>query len=420
MIEKNNSSAAFSSFQNKEFIWYLLARFGLIIGAQMQYTIVGWQIKEITHDALSLGLIGLAEAIPFICIAPFAGHLADIIDRKKILLVSTIFMMCSSALLFYFTLDMSTAIKNFGTLPIYGVIFMTGIARGFIGPTYFALLPQIVSRDMIPNAATWSSTIFHICAVAGPAAGGLIIGLSNESGVSHAYAASLALISLSAVFILFIKNHPLPKKESKESFIVNLSAGIRFVIGNQIVLSALSLDLFAVLFGGASALLPIFASDILKVGSQGFGFLRAAPAFGAVVMAGILAYYPPQKKAGTTLLWSVVMFGVCIIFFAISKNYYLSLFLLALSGAFDNVSVVVRHIILQLTTPEEMRGRVAAVNGMFIGSSNEIGAFESGVAARLLGLIPSVIFGGCMTIGIVGFIAKISPKLRKLDLKEME
>ena len=291
---------------------------------------------------------------------------------------------------------------------------MTGIARGFIGPTYFALLPQIVSREMIPNAATWSSTIFHICAVAGPATGGLILGFA---GMDYAYGVSFAFIALSLVFILLIKNHPLPKKESKESFIMNLSAGIRFVIGNQIVFSALSLDLFAVLFGGATALLPIFATDILQVGSQGFGFLRAAPALGAVVMAGILAYYPPQKKAGTTLLWSVVMFGVCIIFFAVSKNYYLSLFLLAVSGAFDNVSVVVRHIILQLSTPEEMRGRVAAVNGMFIGSSNEIGAFESGVAAKLLGLIPSVIFGGCMTIGIVGFIAKISPKLRKLDMK---
>ena len=162
----------FSSFQNKEFIWYLLARFALILGAQMQYTIVGWQIKELTNDALSLGLIGLAEAIPFLGIAPFAGHIADIIDRKKILLVATVVMMLSSALLFWFTLDMSSAIKNYGTLPIYSVIFLTGIARGFIGPTYFAMLPQIVSRELIPNAATWSSTIFHICAVAGPAAGG--------------------------------------------------------------------------------------------------------------------------------------------------------------------------------------------------------------------------------------------------------
>ncbi len=210
------------------------------------------------------------------------------------------------------------------------------------------------------------------------------------------------------------------KTESKESFVTNLSAGIKFVTGNQVVFSALSLDLFAVLFGGATALLPIFATDILNVGEEGFGFLRAAPAFGAVVMAGILAYYPPRKRAGTTLLWSVCLFGVCTILFAVSKNFYISLLLLALSGAFDNVSVVVRHIILQLSTPDNMRGRVAAVNGMFIGSSNEIGAFESGLAAKIMGIVPSVIFGGCMTIGIVGLVAKVSPKLRKMDLQNIQ
>lgn len=417
MTTNNKSISAFSAFREKEFIFYTLARFTLILGAQMQYTVVGWQIKELTNDALSLGLIGLAEAIPFICIAPFAGHLSDIIDRKKIILAATLFFMIASSLLLWFTTGYSDAIANYGALPIFGMIFMTGIARGFIGPTYFAILPQIVSRGQIPNAATWSSTVFHIGAVAGPAIAGLILGFI---GMKFSYSVSLTMISLSLIFILLIKKKGVPKKTTHESFMMNLSAGIRFVCKNQIVFSALSLDLFAVLFGGATAMLPIFATDILHVGSQGFGFLRAAPAFGAVVMAGILAYYPPQKKAGTTLLWSVGIFGVCIIFFAISKNFYLSLFLLALSGAFDNVSVVVRHIILQLATPDEMRGRVAAVNGMFIGSSNEIGAFESGVAAKLLGLIPSVIFGGCMTIGIVGFIAGVSPKLRKLNLLSMQ
>ena len=413
----DNPSSPFSAFRNKEFVWYLIARFGLIIGAQMQYTIVGWQIKVLTNDPLSLGLIGLAEAIPFISIAPFAGHIADIMDRKKILLWATLFFMVTTALLFWFTQGGSFMIENYGALPIYIVIFLTGIARGFIGPTYFALLPQIVSRELIPNAATWSSTVFHICAVAGPAAGGLILGFS---GMSASYSTSFLFVALSVFCILPIKSRPVERTASKESFTKNLSAGIRFVTGNQVVFSALSLDLFAVLFGGATALLPIFATDILSVGEQGFGFLRAAPAFGAVVMAGVLAYFPPKKSAGTTLLWAVALFGVCTIFFAISKNFYLSLFLLALSGAFDNVSVVVRHIILQLSTPDAMRGRVAAVNGMFIGSSNEIGAFESGVAAKLLGLIPSVIFGGCMTIGIVGLVAKIAPKLRKMDLQKMQ
>jgi MFS family permease len=413
---KSNSSAL-SALRVKEFIWYLLARFGFILGAQMQYTIVGWQIKELTNDPLSLGLIGLAEAIPYICIAPFAGHIADLFDRKKILLFSTSFFILSTMFLFWFTKNGSFIIDQYGAISIYLVIFSTGIARGFIGTSYFALLPQLVSREQIPNAATWSSTVFHVCAVVGPASGGLLLGYAD---MSTAYATSIILISISLLFILLIKNRPVAKTESKESFITNLSAGLKFVKRNQIVLSALSLDLFAVLFGGAIALLPIFATDILHVGEKGFGFLRAAPAIGAVVMAGILAYYPPKKRAGTTLLWSVAMFGLCTIVFAVSKNYYVSLILLALSGAFDNVSVVVRHVILQLSTPDNMRGRVAAVNGMFIGSSNEIGAFESGVTAKLMGIIPSVIFGGCMTIGIVGLVAKISPKLRKMDLQTME
>ncbi len=412
-----NNTGPFAAFQIKEFIWFLSARFMLIIAAQMQYVIVGWQIYSITKDALSLGLIGLAEAVPFIGIALVGGHIADIVDRKKIIFFSTAFFMIGSALLLYFTLDSSSAIQNFGTLPIYVVIFMTGLARGFIGPTYFAILPQIVSREMIPNAATWSSTTFHVASVAGPAAAGLIYGFF---GATVSYSIVFGMIILSLFFVLLLKKKPVPVKEKKESLYMNLSAGLRFVFGNQIVLSALSMDLFAVLFGGATALLPIFADKILEVGPQGLGMLRAAPAFGAVVMAGILAYYPPKKNAGRTLLWSVMIFGLCMIFFAVSRNYYLSLFILVLSGAFDNVSVVVRHIILQLSTPDEMRGRVAAVNGIFIGSSNEIGAFESGVAAKLLGLIPSVIFGGCMTIGIVGLVAKISPKLRKLNLQSMQ
>lgn len=415
--EKEYPSSPFSSFRIKEFIFFLLARFTLIVGAQMQYVIVGWQIYQITKDPLSLGLIGLAEALPFIGIAPFGGHIADLIDRKKIILAATLFFMAGSFLLLYFTLDMSHAIETFGTVPIYVVIFMTGIARGFIGPTYFAILPQIVSRELIPNAATWSSTTFHIAAVAGPAAAGLIYGFY---GITTSYIVVLAFIAISLLCVMLMQSKPVPPKTKEEPFTQSLSAGIRFVFKNQIILSALSLDLFAVLFGGATALLPVFADKILDVGPEGLGVLRAAPAFGAVVMAGILAYNPIRKNAGRTLLWSVVGFGISMILFALSESFYLSLFILILSGAFDNVSVVVRHIIIQLMTPDEMRGRVAAVNGIFIGSSNEIGAFESGVAAKLLGLIPSVIFGGCMTIGIVGFVAKISPALRKLNLDSIK
>jgi len=414
---KLNTSGAFAAFQIREYTWFILARFSLIVGAQMQYLIVGWQVYELTHDALSLGLIGLAEAIPFIGTAFIGGHIADIIDRKKVILFATLFFMAGSLLLFYFTLNISTAIATLGTLPIYVVIFMTGIARGFIGPTYFAVLPQIVPRELIPNAATWSTTAFHIAAVTGPAAAGLIYGFY---GIHISYGVVLVFGALSIFFVTLLKKKAVPQKEIKESLSRNLSAGLRFVFNNQIVLSALSLDLFAVLFGGAIALLPIFAAEILHVGPQGLGMLRAAPAFGAIVMAGIMAYAPPKKNAGRVLLWSVLAFGVCMIVFAISKNFYLSLIILAISGAFDNVSVVVRHIILQLSTPDEMRGRVAAVNGIFIGSSNEIGAFESGVAAKLMGLIPSVIFGGCMTIGIVAIVAKVSKKLRTLNLDSIK
>lgn len=413
----------FAAFKVREFIWFLLARFTFIMGAQMQYVIVGWQIYELTKDALSLGLIGLAEAVPFIGIALVGGHVADIVDRRKILIASTLFFMIGSFLLFYFTLDMSSAIANYGTLSIYTVIFMTGIARGFIGPTYFAVLPQIVLRELIPNAATWSSTTFHIAAVVGPASAGLIYGFfeahTHGSGAQHSYATVLILVALSLFFILFLKRKPVSPRLVESSLYMNLSAGLKFVFKNEIVLSALSLDLFAVLFGGAIALLPIFADKILNVGPQGLGMLRAAPAFGAVIMAGILAYFPPTKNAGRTLLWSVFAFGVCMVLFALSRDFYLSLFILILSGAFDNVSVVVRHIILQLATPDDMRGRVAAVNGIFIGSSNEIGAFESGVAAKLLGLIPSVIFGGFMTMGIVGMVARLSSHLRNLNLRSM-
>lgn len=416
-IEKINHSSPFAAFQVREFIWYTLARFTLIVGAQMQYVIVGWQIYELTKDPLSLGLIGLAEALPFICIALFGGHIADIINRKKIIIASTIFMMIGSSLLLYFTLNVSHAIKFFGTLPIYSVIFMTGIARGFIGPTYFAFLSQIVSRDLIPNAATWSTTTFHIAAVTGPAAAGIIYGFF---GITISYSIVVAIIFSSLFFILMIRSKPMLRKKNNDSLVKNFSVGIKFVFKNQLVLGAMSLDLFAVLFGGATALLPIFADKILHVGPEGLGMLRAAPAFGAVMMAGILAYHPQKKNAGVTLLWAVAAFGVCMILFALSENFYLSLFILALSGAFDNVSVVIRSIIIQLSTPDEMRGRVAAVNGIFIGSSNEIGAFESGVAAKLLTLIPSVIFGGCMTVLIVALTEKFAPKLRKLNLNSIE
>ncbi|MFA6925029.1 MAG: MFS transporter [Bacteroidales bacterium] len=413
--ESEEKHDAFAVLKIKDFRYFVLARFTLTFAIQMQSTIVGWQVYEYTKDAFSLGLIGLAEAMPFMGIALLGGHFADIFNRKKIIVICDfVYFLCALSL-FFITYKFSYLLKLHGVFPIYSIIFLTGIARGFLFPSQTALMAQIVPRNLYANSSTWNSSTFHIAMVIGLAFGGLIIGFF---GIDKAYLAVVACVFLSLLFYLKVKSKPMPKKEKDESLFESLATGVKFVFKNQIVLGAISLDMFAVLFGGAVALLPIFAAEILKVGPQGFGFLRAAPAFGAVIMAMFLAYKPPLENSGKKLLISVTGFGLCIICFALSKNFYLSLFLLALSGVFDNVSVIIRQTIIQLYTPNEMRGRVASVNSIFIGSSNEIGSFESGLAARLLGLIPSVIFGGSMTLLVTGIAAKFAPKLRNLNLKK--
>lgn len=403
----------YAALRIKEYSLYIAARFFLTVAIQIQSVVVGWQIYELTKDPLSLGLIGLTEAVPFICIALFAGHVADIVSRKKIIVIATGVLIISTFCLYYFTLNSSEIIRLHGTFPIYAVIFITGVARAFLGPSFFAFLSQLVPRHLYTNAATWNSTVWHIGAVSGPALGGLLYGFM---GISATYAIDLAFVATSLVLFAFIKPKPMAEREKRESIISSVGEGIRFVFKNQIILGALSLDLFAVFFGGAVALLPIFADQILHVGPAGLGLLRAAPASGAIITALILAYKPVTKNAGRNLVLAVGGFGLCMIIFALSKSFYLSLFVLALSGAFDNVSVVIRSTILQLLTPDNMRGRVSAVNSIFIGSSNEIGEFESGVAAKLMGLIPSVIFGGMMTIIVVLITGRFAPRLRKLDL----
>jgi MFS family permease len=404
----------YSALRIKEFRFFILSRFIITVAMQMQSVIVGLQIYEMTKDALSLGLIGLAEAIPFLSVALFAGHIADIFNRKKLIMISLVLFFVCSLTLLSFTYNLSNALVLFGTTPIYIIIAITGLARAVIYPSQIALMSQLVPRELYPNSSTWNSTAWHIAAVIGPALGGLIC---TFGGFTSSYFTVLVLISIGFVLYFGIKSRAVLIKEKKETLIQSLSTGIRFVFKNQVVLGALSLDMFAVLFGGAVALLPIFAAEVLHTGRYGFGFLRAMPAAGAVIMSMILAYYPPVKNAGTKLLSCVAGFGVCIIFFAISKNFYLSLALLFMSGMFDNVSYVLRQMIIQLYTPDNMRGRVAAVNSIFVGSSNEIGSFESGLAARIMGLIPSVIFGGSMTLLIVGFTSKVAPVLRKMDLR---
>jgi MFS family permease len=277
-------------------------------------------------------------------------------------------------------------------------------------------MSQIVPRKLYANAATWNSTVWHIASILGPASAGLLIAIDY----STAYAIDLLFILLSFISFFLIASRPIPKRVKKERLRESLSAGIRFVFKNELLLGALTLDLFAVLLGGAVALLPVFADKVLHAGPEELGFLRAAPAIGAVLMALIIAYKPPKANAGRNLLISVAGFGLATILFGLSTNFFLAWFFLFLTGAFDNVSVVIRHTILQLCTPDDMRGRVSAVNGIFIGSSNEIGAFESGVTARAFGLKPSIIAGGLLTILVVVITARLSPKLRKLDIRELE
>lgn len=408
-----NKNDAYAVLRLKDYRLFISARFFLTIGIQMQSVIVGWQIYEQTHDALSLGLIGLAEAIPFLIVALFAGHVADIIDRKKIIIVTAVCYLFGAVALFLLSYKFSMVFANLGCFPIYAVVFFTGIARGFHYPAQLAFMAQIVPRKLYANSSTWNSTTWHIAAISGPAIGGLIYGFW---GINQAYFIVVCFVIISLCLFSLVKNIAIPPKEEKESFFRSLTTGVRFVLKNQVILGAMTLDMFAVLFGGAVILLPIFAGEILKVGPEGLGFLRAAPAAGAVLMALFLAHRPPLKHAGHNLLFSVCGFGICIILFAISTNFYLSIILLAISGMFDNISVIIRNTIIQLFTPDNMRGRVASVNSIFIGSSNEVGSFESGLAARILGLVPSVIFGGTMTLLIAITTSRFAPKLKKLNL----
>lgn len=386
------------------------------MGIQMQSVIVGWQIYALSKDVLDLGLIGLTEAIPFIAISLFSGHVADIFSRKKIILIATSCFLVITCFLLYCSIEQTIIVQRFGTLPIFIAIACTGIIRGFLSAAYPSFITQLVPRKLYANASTWNSTIWHIASIVGPSIAGLIIAINYTT----AYTIDLLFIVLAIVSFVFISNHPQPKKEKKESIFQSIQAGIKFVFKNQLILGALSLDLFAVLFGGAVALLPAFADKVLHAGAVELGFLRAAPAVGAVCMAFIIAFKPPTKNAGRNLFISVAAFGLSTVLFGLSTSFFWALFFLFLTGAFDNVSVVIRHTILQLSTPDEMRGRVSAVNGIFIGSSNEIGAFESGASARAFGLKPSIIMGGILTLLVVAITAKLSPKLRKLNIDQLD
>ena len=413
MIQALDISDPYASLKIRDFRWFVSARFVLTFGIQMQSVIVGWQIYELTHDALSLGLIGLAEAIPFLSISLFAGHVADVVERKRIIVSSSlVYVLCAGALLLVST-NFHAIVGQHGVFSIYVIIFITGLARGFMSPAQGAYAAQLVPRELFGNASTWSSLAWQTAEVAGPAVGGLLYGFV---GISAAYTVVIVSTATGWIFFNAVGRKPLPERRATESIWKSLHVGLKYVFSNQIILSAISLDMFGVFFGGAVAMLPMFADRVLNVGPKGLGFLRAAPAVGAIIMSIVQANYPFFKRAGRNLLLCVFFFGLSVILFALSKNFYLSLAVLFFGGAVDDVSVVIRGTIIQIYSPDEMRGRISAINGIFIGSSNELGSFESGLAAKLMGLVPSVVFGGTMTLIVVAAVRTLAPKLKTLKL----
>ena len=388
---------------------FIASSLAMTLAAQLQGTVVAWQVYAITRDPLSLGLIGLAEALPFIGVALFAGHVADRLDRRRIALAALAALLaCSAALL---ALTVRPLAGRGQLLAIYGVIVVSGVARSFLQPARVALGAELVPREQYANAVTWRTSSWQLAAVLGPALGGLLYGFA---GPAVAYVADVVLMGAALACMAAVRVAPRALAPAAESMFESLASGVRFVRGQPVLLGALTLDLFSVLFGGAVALLPVFAAEILRVGPQGLGLLRAAPAAGAVVMSLLMAHRPPLQRAGRALLWAVALFGLAMIGFGLSRHFWLSVGLLAFSGMADTVSVVIRSTLLQLLTPEQLLGRVSSVNSIFIGSSNEIGAFESGVAARLLGTVASVVLGGVATLGVVAATAARVPELRRL------
>jgi MFS family permease len=397
---------AYASLRFPEYRAFLASMGGVFVATQIQSAVLGWQVYALTRDPLSLGLVGLAEALPFLALTLVGGWAADRLDRRRLSLASLAVVAASGLVLLLLSLGTPRS-----PWPFYGAQALAGLGRAFFRPTSAALGTELVPREHYQNAAAWRSSVFHTAMVLGPALGGGLIALG---GPRLAYAVVLALAAVGLAALAGIAPRPRPAPPPDEGLLAGLSDGVRFVFAQPVLLGALSLDLFAVLFGGAAALLPVFARDVLEVGEVGFGFLRAAPALGSVVTGLALARLGGFQRAGRALLWCVAFFGVTWIAFALSRSYALSVALLALGGALDSVSVVLRGTLVQIWTPQEKMGRVSAVNSFFIGSSNELGAFESGVAARLLGVVPSVVFGGAMTLVTVAVVAWRAPALRRL------
>lgn len=407
----------YAALRYKEFNIFLIVRFAMVFAWSMQFIVIEWQVYSLTKDPLSLGIIGLMEVIPAVGMALFAGHVVDQKEKRNLLIKCILgFSVISLGLFLLSDPSLETDISSKNILyAIYFLVFLGGLVRAFLGPTIFSLIALIVPKKIYPNAATWSSSTWQMASVLGPALAGFSI---SWIGVHWSMCVILAFSLFALLFLLKIPRKPILNPKIGEPVFQSLKDGLKFVFNSKAIFGALTLDMVAVLFGGAVALLPIYAQDILHVGSEGFGILRAAPAIGASITMLGSTRFPLHKYAGKKLLLAVFAFGICIIVFGISTSFWLSVVALFLSGAVDGVSMIIRQTILQLKTPDHMRGRVASVNSIFVGSSNELGAFESGLAAKLLGTVTAVVFGGCMTLLTAGTTALISPTFRRLDLSK--
>ena len=395
------------AFTYPDFLRYQIARFCIVTALEMLSVAVGWQVYDITHRALDLGLVGLAQFLPGFFLFLISGHAADRFNRRRLLILCYAgFAVCSALLLAVSSRRLASV------YPIYVVLVLLGVVRSFNGPVSRSLLPQLVPEQHFPNAVAWNSSIFQTATILGPALGGLVYALFRRASPVYATALLVSVAAVISTLRIELRTKALPREEVNWTTVL---AGFRYIWREKIILGSISLDMFAVLLGGSVALLPVYAREILHTGPWGLGLLRSAPGVGAAVMAVLLAHRPLRRHVGATMLWCVAGFGVFTILFALSRNIVLSMIALLLVGATDMVSVIIRGTVVQLGTPDSMRGRVNAVDMLFIGVSNELGEFESGLTAHWFGAVPAVVLGGIGTLVVIAIWAGIFPELRKVQ-----
>ena len=413
MHENSRESSSRPAFHYTNFRHYLAARLLSTTSSEMQSVAVGWQVYEITHRPLDLGLVGLAQFLPGICLFLFAGHVADRVVRQRILQTCMAgFSICSGLLLFLALHPMGGTSPLARAYPIYAVMLLNGTVRAFNGPASQAFLPLLVPREIFPNAVAWNASVFQTATIGAPMLGGILYGITGSPALVYGCSAAGYL---SAFFLIGTLRLPAWKAPASSASMGMVLDGLKYIWSHKMVLGAVSLDLFAVLLGGAVALLPVYAREIFRMGASGLGMLRSAPGLGALAMSIVVAHWPLRRRAGAVMLWCVFGFGLFTVMFGLSRSFALSLVLLFFTGMTDTISVIVRSTMIQLGTPDEMRGRVSAVNMVFVGASNEIGQFESGLTAQWFGAVPAVILGGAGTMLIVLMWSWLFPDLRRLD-----